>query len=176
MKSVVHAIRNHLAVAIANVEAFRDGVLEPSPARLGAVLRALGEIDVLLRDLPRGVPASDVVADEALAFEASAREKGLGFRVVRGGRPFSGDPVRGAEVVNAVIATAIRYTPAGGSIEVDCTPADAFLDVTVDRVLEPAGPSAGLGLSLVRQVVEAHGGTIDVAGGDEGTRLTVRLA
>jgi hypothetical protein len=50
--SVIHEIRNHLAVAIANVEAFSDGVLEPSPARLRAVLQALGEVEVLLRDLP----------------------------------------------------------------------------------------------------------------------------
>jgi hypothetical protein len=37
MQSVVHDIRNHLAVAVAKVEAFRDGILEPSPARLRAV-------------------------------------------------------------------------------------------------------------------------------------------
>lgn len=51
MRSVIHEIRNHLAVAIANVEAFRDGVLEPSPARLNAVLQALAEVDVLLGEL-----------------------------------------------------------------------------------------------------------------------------
>jgi len=50
--SLIHEIRNHLAVAIANVEAFSDGVLEPSPARLRAVLQALGEVEALLRDLP----------------------------------------------------------------------------------------------------------------------------
>jgi hypothetical protein len=48
MRSVIHEIRNHLAVAIANVEGFRDGILEPTPARLDAVLQALGEIEVLL--------------------------------------------------------------------------------------------------------------------------------
>jgi hypothetical protein len=51
VRSVIHEIRNHLAVAIANVEAFRDGVLEPSPARLNAVLQALAEVDVLLGEL-----------------------------------------------------------------------------------------------------------------------------
>ena len=48
MRSVIHEIRNDLAVAIANVEGFRDGILEPTPARLDAVLQALGEIEVLL--------------------------------------------------------------------------------------------------------------------------------
>lgn len=51
MKRIVHDIRNQLAVAVANVEAMRDGVLEPSPERLEAVLAALAEADVLLRDL-----------------------------------------------------------------------------------------------------------------------------
>jgi hypothetical protein len=48
MRSVIHEVRNHLAVAIANVEGFRDGILEPTPARLDAVLQALEEIEVLL--------------------------------------------------------------------------------------------------------------------------------
>ena len=53
MNSVVHDIRNHLAVVVANVEAFRDGVLEPTPARLTTVLDALAEVETLLRELPR---------------------------------------------------------------------------------------------------------------------------
>jgi hypothetical protein len=46
--TVLHEIRNHLAVAIANVEGFRDGLFEPSPKRLTTVLTALGEVDALL--------------------------------------------------------------------------------------------------------------------------------
>ena len=56
MNSLVHEIRNHLAVAVANVEAFRDGVLEPTPERLTRVLDALEQIDTLLREIPRGEP------------------------------------------------------------------------------------------------------------------------
>jgi hypothetical protein len=56
VKAVVHEIRNQLAVAIASVEAFRDGILEPTSARLGAVLDALGAIEALLTDLPKTTP------------------------------------------------------------------------------------------------------------------------
>jgi hypothetical protein len=45
----IHEIRNHLAIAIANVEGVRDGVLTPSHKRLTTVLHALGEVDTLLR-------------------------------------------------------------------------------------------------------------------------------
>ena len=56
MSSLVHEIRNELAVAVANVEAFRDGVLEPTPERLGTVLCALERVERLLGELPRGEP------------------------------------------------------------------------------------------------------------------------
>jgi hypothetical protein len=48
MRRIIHDVRNQLAIAIANVEGFRDGIVEPTPARLNAVLQALGEIEVLL--------------------------------------------------------------------------------------------------------------------------------
>ncbi|MBV8580735.1 MAG: hypothetical protein JOZ86_08860 [Candidatus Eremiobacteraeota bacterium] len=62
--NVFHDIRNNLAVAISSIEAFREGILEPSPARLGVVLHALNEIDVLLRKIPREVPASGAPAND----------------------------------------------------------------------------------------------------------------
>jgi hypothetical protein len=56
MSGLVHEIRNHLAIAVASVEAFRDGVLEPTPARLTAVLDALQQVETLLLKIPRGDP------------------------------------------------------------------------------------------------------------------------
>ncbi len=54
MNDLVHEIRNQLAVAVANVEAFRDGVLEPTPARLTTVLDALQQVETLLREIRSG--------------------------------------------------------------------------------------------------------------------------
>ncbi|HZO94171.1 MAG TPA: hypothetical protein VFB22_10370 [Candidatus Baltobacteraceae bacterium] len=50
MSRLIHDVRNHLAVAVANVEAFRDRILEPTPERLETVLRALAAADQLLAD------------------------------------------------------------------------------------------------------------------------------
>ncbi len=47
----LHELRNWLAVAVANVEAFADGKLEPTPERLAAVLEALNAIDLLIGEL-----------------------------------------------------------------------------------------------------------------------------
>lgn len=48
---IVHDIRNHLAIAIANVEAIADGKLEPTSKRYSAILEALRTIDALLSGL-----------------------------------------------------------------------------------------------------------------------------
>jgi hypothetical protein len=49
--AIVHDIRNKLAIARANVEAFIEGKLTPSPDRLRAVLHSLANIEDLLKDL-----------------------------------------------------------------------------------------------------------------------------
>ncbi len=219
----MHEIRNHLAVATANVEAFRDGMLEPSPQRLSAVLQALGEVDVLLRELspkletiqprsapqPRSMNVCDVITNEVLAFEAVAAERQIAFRVQQcaahgqqgvGHDPaclnFAGDPVRVAEIVNNVVSNAIRYTPPGGRIDVDCRRAGGALALTVTdegpgvsgdelgKIFEDgfrgaaAGdtPGSGVGLALVKRFVEEHGGTIEVGNAaGRGATFTVRL-
>ena len=136
MNNMIHEVKNHLAVAVANVEAFRDGVFEPSPARLEAVLQALAEVDVLLGQLPHGMAAAPLVAsmkpmdvcsvitNEVLALEASAQQHGVTFEVHQcestgeACRRFGGDPTRVAEIVNNVVSNAIRYTSAGRRIAV----------------------------------------------------------
>ncbi|MBV8600124.1 MAG: hypothetical protein JO359_01030 [Candidatus Eremiobacteraeota bacterium] len=47
----MHDIRNHLAVAVANIEAIADGKLEATPKRLEAILQSLRTIDALVGGL-----------------------------------------------------------------------------------------------------------------------------
>jgi signal transduction histidine kinase len=214
MNNMIHEVKNHLAVAVANVEAFRDGVFEPSPARLEAVLQALAEVDVLLGQLPHGMAAATLVAsmkpmdvcsvitNEVLALEASAQQHGVTFEVHQcestgeACRRFGGDPTRVAEIVNNVVSNAIRYTPAGGRIEVDCRPADGTLVLTVTdtgpgiteadrkRIFdagyrgEASGGTSGsgLGLALAKRFAEEHGGSIDVMSAPgAGAQFAVKL-
>jgi two-component system sensor histidine kinase BaeS len=214
MRSVVHEIRNHLAVAIANVEAFRDGVLEPTPARLAAVLQALREAEALLDDVPqltgtaqlevesRTIDVCDVITNEVLGLEALAKEHGIGFGVLQCAvhapdcRNFAGDPVRIGEIVNNIVSNAIRYTPRGGRIEVDCRPSGGSIVLSVSddgpglsgedigHIFERGfrgsasrnTPGSGTGLALAKQFVEEHGGSIEVQNiAKRGARFTVRL-
>jgi two-component system sensor histidine kinase BaeS len=216
MRRLIHEIRNHLAVAIANVEAFRDGVLEPSPKRLSSVLQALGEVENLLGELTpqqtapqpaletraRRINVCDVITNEVLAFEAAAAEHQIAFRVQQctvhdpACANFAGDPVRVGEIVNNVVSNAIRYTPHGGTIDVDCRPSGGILTLTVTdggpgvrsdelakifeagfRGAASAGTmGSGEGLALVKRFVEEQGGTVEVENvAGRGARFTVRL-
>jgi hypothetical protein len=58
VRTIIHEMRNHLAVAVANIEAFCDGKLEPTPARLRGILQELEQLDDLIDDIGSGVPGA----------------------------------------------------------------------------------------------------------------------
>ena len=213
MKRVAHEMRNQLAVAVANIEAFIDGKLEPTPRRLGAVLQALHELDALIDDVggpaavrmdndPRVVDICAIITNEILAIEAATAEKRLTFSVDQcpathaACRSFAVDPVRIGQVLKNLLLNAVRYTPAGGEVAVECrrdgghfvfsvaNDGPGIAPADLPHVFEAgyrvaAGefvPGSGMGLTVARQMVEAHGGTISVESiPNERTTFTVRL-
>ncbi|MFN2514692.1 MAG: ATP-binding protein [Pyrinomonadaceae bacterium] len=110
-----------------------------------------------------------------------------------------GDSSRLQQVVWNLLANAIKFTPSGGRIEVKVRRAGrnlqiqvsdtgdgispAFLPFIFDRFRQADGTSTrqhgglGLGLAIVRHLVELHGGTIkaESAGEAQGATFTVKL-
>ena len=210
---VIHDIRNRLAVARANIEAVIDGKLEATPARLNIVLQSLDQLAALLNDLKAAPAASmeihpveidvcQLLDREYRGIAPVAKERDISVSVFRCPVPqaacklFIGDPVRIGQIVSNVLLNAVRYTPRGGSIRVDCMHQADQLQISIadsgpgvraeerDKIFLPgvrgsAGQTAsgtGHGLAIAKEFVEAHGGSISVAPGDhDGARFIIRL-
>jgi PAS domain S-box-containing protein len=141
------------------------------------------------------------VVDEAmdtLRPAAAAKEIHLESQLSAGGR-VSGDPDRLQQVVWNLLSNAIKFTPSGGHIRVLLRRADGHAEIVVEDTGSGIRPEflphvferfrqsdssstrahggLGLGLALVRHLVELHGGTAAAASAGEGRGATfvVRL-
>ena len=109
-----------------------------------------------------------------------------------------GDPDRLQQVAWNLLSNAVKFTPARGQVTVTVEPdsegnaclvvedsgagiADRFLPHVFDRFRQQDGSltrahgGLGLGLAIVRQIVELHGGSVDVASPGENKGSTFKV-
>jgi signal transduction histidine kinase/PAS domain-containing protein len=147
------------------------------------------------RLLRRPVAAGEVVRSAVEAFRLAADSKGvrLGVDVAPDMPSVLVDPDRLQQIVFNLVANAVKFTPAGnvdvsarvadGRLEVDVRDSGigipaSFLPFVFDRFRQADGSTSrqygglGLGLSIVRSLVELHGGRVAAHSDGEGRGAT----
>lgn len=151
-----------------------------------------------LRLHPQPVEVAELLRATADAFGSAADRAGVTVTVDAAPTTITVDPVRLRQAVSNLLANAIRHTPSGGTVTIGArVDGDALvIDVAdtgegipadqqpfvferfwrADRSRSRRTGGSGLGLSIVRKLVEAHGGTATVASTPgRGATFTVRL-
>jgi PAS domain S-box-containing protein len=156
-------------------------------------------------DVQRVDPVS-VIEAAIETVRASADAKGIEIQTSFEGNvgAISGDPARLQQIVWNLLSNAVKFTPSGGRVRILYRRVNSHMELAVsdtgqgikteflphlfarfsqaDSSTNRKYGGLGLGLAIVKQLVELHGGNIDVESGGEGMgatftiRLPLRLA
>ncbi len=160
-------------------------------------------VEDLLVQARSGVPHIDQVEVDLVAvaedvrqqFQRLARERSIKINISSAGPvPVKGDEQALARVLVNLVSNALRFAPGHSTVDINVTRDDVWAEVVVvdqgpglsdedqQQVFtrfwrgKNAGPGSGLGLSIVKQVVERHGGSVGINSElGKGATFTVRL-
>jgi signal transduction histidine kinase len=182
--SVIHRNAEHLRAIV-------DDLLDLAGLESGYVVLSTHPVDF-----------AKLVGESIAGIRPSADQRGLAF--VADLEPsemvVDGDAARLRLVVDHLLSNAVKYTPAGGRVEIRLEVNGAGITLTVSDTgigippeerqrlfrrffrgsnsRDKGIPGTGLGLAIARTIVERHGGTITMSereSGGVGTTFVVRL-
>lgn len=195
LADVTHELRTPLTIIQGNLEGLLDNVYPRDDAHLAPILEETRVLSRLIDDLrtlalaesgalklqKERVDLAALVAETAAAFRAQAHAAGVELVTEPGSEIILElDPARIREVLENLIGNALRYTPRGGRITVQCMVKSEQVEVRVrdtgsgiapedlPRVFERWQKSrdsrgTGLGLAIAKNLVNLHGGEIFAA-------------
>jgi len=149
----------------------------------------------------RAVNPNNFIDSAVEAVRPGAESKGVRIRKIMdtGVISVAGDPVRLQQVIWNLLSNAVKFTPRGGLVQVRLSRVNSHVEIAVNDTGQGISPEflphvfdrfrqadqkitrqhggLGLGLSIVRHLVELHGGTVraDSEGEGRGSTFTVTL-
>ena len=187
LRTMAHAILDRQVARLARL---LDDLLDES-----RISRGLVELQIERFDLRSAATLAAEEQSHGIAAKKHALHLSLPDRPVT----VIGDPFRIRQVISNLLDNAIKFTPAQGSIAVDLTAEtdgavlrvrDSGVGIAADRltaIFQPfvhaspnsprSGGGLGLGLSLVKRIVDLHGGSVraESSGKGMGTEMIVCL-
>lgn len=212
LADVSHELRTPLTVIQGNLEGLLDGIYPADAGHINAILDETHVLSRMVDDLRtlslaesgalqlqlETVDIADLIDEVARSFQVQAKESNVILQCeVQPLLPMVEiDPIRIREVLVNLLANALRYTPQGGRIRIDCgfqdgdqnrlqiSISDSGVGISAqdlphifDRFYK-SGDShgSGLGLAIASSLVVAHGGEIEASSQvGEGTTIRFRL-
>ena len=209
---LAHELRTPLSGILGRIEAAQDGVLPDERANLAAMHAEALRLRQLVEDIGRLADAQQlgeieaiepldlaaVAAERAQAFAARAKEAGITLDTELAAAPVAGDRRRLEQVIDNLIANALRYTDRGGRVAVRTRVSEqqSVLEVAdtgigiapeelpyvferfwrSDKSRARRSGGTGIGLAIVQELVRAHHGHVEVTSRPgEGSTFFVRL-
>jgi signal transduction histidine kinase/ActR/RegA family two-component response regulator len=160
---------------------------------LSRIISGTLRLDVEVMDV------SAIVSAAVATVEPGALAKGVRIQTVvdEGGGRVYGDRQRLQQAVWNLLSNAVKFTPRGGRIQVHVLRVNSHLEIVVSDTGEGIAPDIlpfvfdrfrqgdssstrrhsglGLGLAIVRQIAELHGGSVDAMSDGPGTGATFRV-
>jgi two-component system, chemotaxis family, CheB/CheR fusion protein len=181
---------NSIKLAAESQKELIDDLLDVSRITRGQLRMQMREMDL-----------APVVRDAVDAIAPTAQTKGVTLKadLSSNGGVVRADAVRLRQIIWNLLTNAVKFTPAKGAVQVALRDVDGAVDIQVkdtgrgisadflphvfERFRQADGSSTrtqggiGLGLSIAKELVELHGGTItaESAGLARGATFTVRL-
>jgi len=209
---VAHELRTPLANLQSSMEAMIDGIWEPNGERLESCHEEIIRINRLVGDLEKlerfeaenatlsisEFDISELIQHILSNFETEFQKNRIQFQFSGKSEIINADRDKISQVVVNLISNALKYTLAGGHIEIEVTGTENAIELVVkdsgkgippedipyiferfyraDQSRNRLTGGSGLGLTITKAIVESHKGKISVSSEiDKGTTFTVYL-